>query len=227
MFIRIFPEVLPRKESKLVKHLLQTLINFWLENQIFKIVCENPQPVTRITIERRFRVFWSIIYFSLRLILTLHKVVMILIVIWTSNILIQQVCLSVSRWQGYTQLTADGPGTSVNKVQMIESNCGPSGWSSCSANVFFLLSFPTYVSSPSFIQWWESMRSCLIGYDGNVLSFPTWRNEPFQEIIDEEFPIVMTFWNGRMSLSFRVLGVVIKGHRCFNAMPCLAGMGYH
>jgi hypothetical protein len=33
-------------------------------------------------------------------------------------------------------------------------------------------------------QWWESMRSCLIGYNGNVLSFPTWRNGPFQEITD-------------------------------------------
>jgi len=30
-------------------------------------------------------------------------------------------------------------------------------------------------------QWWESMRSCLIRYDGNVLSFPTWRNGPFQD----------------------------------------------
>jgi hypothetical protein len=33
-------------------------------------------------------------------------------------------------------------------------------------------------------QWWESMRLCPIGYDGNVLSFPTWRNGPFQEITD-------------------------------------------
>jgi len=32
---------------------------------------------------------------------------------------------------------------------MIESNYGPSGWSSCSANVFFLLFSPAYVSSPS------------------------------------------------------------------------------
>ncbi len=31
-------------------------------------------------------------------------------------------------------------------------------------------------------KWWEGMRSCPIGYDGNVLSFPTWRNKPFQEI---------------------------------------------
>jgi hypothetical protein len=102
----------------------------------------------------------------------------------TSPQLIQQVCLSVCLWQGYTQLTADGPGTSVNKTQMIESNCGSSGWSSCSANVFFLLSSLAYVSSPSLIQWWESMHSCPIGYDGNVLSFPTWRKGPFQEITD-------------------------------------------
>jgi hypothetical protein len=75
-----------------------------------------------------------------------------------SNILIQPVSQSVSlsvsqwqvsQWQGYTQLTTDGPGISVNKTQMIESNCEPSGWSSWSANVFFLLSSPAYVSSPS------------------------------------------------------------------------------
>jgi hypothetical protein len=69
-----------------------------------------------------------------------------------SNILIQQVSQLVSQSQGYTQLTADGPSTSVNKTQMIESNCGPSGWSSCSANVFFLLSSPAYVSSPSLVR---------------------------------------------------------------------------
>jgi hypothetical protein len=62
---------------------------------------------------------------------------------------INSLSLSVSQWQGYTQLTADEPVTSVNKTQMIESNCGPSGWSSCSANVFFLLSSPAYGSSPS------------------------------------------------------------------------------
>ncbi len=66
----------------------------------------------------------------------------------------------------YTQLIADGPGINVNKTQMIESNCGPSRWSSCSANVFFLLSSPAYVSSPSLVR----VLSCsLSSHDRNSL----------------------------------------------------------
>ncbi len=38
-------------------------------------------------------------------------------------------------------------------------------------------------------QWWESMRSCPIGYDGNVLFFPMWRNGPFQEITNIPPPL--------------------------------------
>jgi len=82
---------------------------------------------------------------------------------------------------------------------------------------------PTVMGKHAFVPYW-------VRWERTFFSYVTKRAIPrnnWHSNFDKEFPIVMTFWNGRMSLSFRVSRVVIRGHRYFSAVPCLASTSYH
>jgi len=85
-------------------------------------------------------------------------------------------------------------------------------------HLFFLSH--TVMRKNAFVPYWVRWEHIFFSYMAKwAIPRNNWHNN-----FDKEFPIIMTFWNGKMSLSFRVSGVVIRGHRSFSAVPCRHGL---
>ncbi len=68
----------------------------------------------------------------------------------------------------------------------------------------------TVMGKHAFVPYWVRWERTFFSY----VAEQTIPKKNWHSNFDEEFPIVMTFWNGRMSLSFRVSGVIAASVPC-------------